>query len=84
MQPISRSLSIDPATQPHSIAITFLEPRPYDFWHIDLHERFDIDFWMKHLDCDEGALRTAVYEVGARVTDVRNYLAFGKPQELNA
>ena len=52
-----------------------LEPRSYDHWHVDLHEKWEVEFWMKHLDCDEQALRDAVFDVGARVGAVRAYLA---------
>lgn len=52
-----------------------LEVRSYDHWHIDLHERWELEFWMKHLDCDERSLRDAVFHVGARVGAVRAYLA---------
>ena len=52
-----------------------LEARSYDHWHVDLRERWEIEFWMKHLDCDEKSLRNAVFHVGARVGAVRAYLA---------
>lgn len=52
-----------------------LEARSYDHWHVDLHEKWEVEFWMKHLVCDEDALRDAVFEVGARVGAVRAYLA---------
>ena len=52
-----------------------LEARSYDHWHVDLHEQWEVDFWMKHLGCEEQPLREAVFEVGARVGDVRAWLA---------
>ncbi len=52
-----------------------LEARSYDHWHVDLNERWEIDFWMKHLACEETALRDAVFQVGGRVGAVRAYLA---------
>ena len=52
-----------------------LEARSYDHWHVDLHERWEVDFWMKHLDCDERSLRDAIFHVGARVGAVRAWLA---------
>jgi hypothetical protein len=56
-------------------ADTSLEARSYDHWHVDLHEPWELEFWMKHLGCDEQALRDAVFEVGARVGAVRAYIA---------
>lgn len=57
-----------------------LEVRSYDHWHVDLHEPWEVEFWMKHLDCDEPRLRDAVFEVGSRVGAVRAYIASHPPR----
>lgn len=60
--------------------VASLEARSYDHWHVDLHEPWEVEFWKKHLDCDEGRLRDAVFEVGSRVGAVRAYLASHLPR----
>lgn len=55
--------------------VSHLEARSYDHWHVDGNEPWEVEFWMKHLDCDEESLREAVSAVGARVGAIRAYLA---------
>ena len=45
----------------HAADAVALQPRSYDHWHVDLNERWEIDFWMKHLGCNEDELRQAVF-----------------------
>lgn len=61
------------ATMP--LPASHLEARSYDHWHVDGNEAWEVEFWMRHLDCDEQSLRDAVSAVGARVGAVRAYLA---------
>jgi hypothetical protein len=72
--PQSQSNPIASFSNPWPAVPAGLEARPYDHWNIDLQECWEAEFWMKHLSCEEPALRDAVLHVGARVGAVRAYL----------
>lgn len=48
---------------------------PADRIRINVHEKWEIDYWTKAFNCSEEQLKNAVKEVGVMVEDVREYLS---------
>jgi hypothetical protein len=47
---------------------------PKDRARINVHERYEVDYWTKALGCTEQELRDAVEAVGVMADKVREYL----------
>ena len=45
-----------------------------DDTRINVHQKYEVDYWPKKLGCSEAQLTAAVKAVGVMVVDVRKYL----------
>ena len=47
---------------------------PQDRLRINVHERYELDYWSKELGISRDELKRAVSKAGVMTSDVRNYL----------
>lgn len=52
---------------------------PHDRSKINLDDQHDVRYWCDVFDCTPDLLRLAVSSVGTAISDVKVYLAKGKP-----
>lgn len=48
---------------------------PADRARINVHERYEVDYWCKKFGCSEAELKNAVKHAGVMADRVENYLA---------